>query len=72
MPTGNSTREFYWDHPRGFPFQVCGGPHGGDQMPTSKPWEDWMEVWTDLPVLDGYRLVVDEYSDRVYHVWGKE
>jgi len=68
----NSTREHYWDHPRGHPYQVYGGPHGGDEMPTTRPWDDWIAVWTDSPVLPGYRLVMDDYTDRMYHVYGEK
>lgn len=58
----NSTREFYWRHPEGFPFQVYGGPHN--------PGPDHArQVWTNLPHLEGYKLLVDDYTDRVYHYW---
>lgn len=67
----NSTKEHYWNHPHGHPYEVFSGPHGGDRMPTGKPWADWESVWTDLPILEGYDLLVDEYSDRLYHVWKK-
>lgn len=68
----NSTREHYWSHPPGHPYQVYGGPHGGDEMPTRKPWNDWIAVWTDSPVLEAYELIMDRDSDRLYHVHGEK
>lgn len=47
--------DYFWLHPKGYPFQVQGGDHE-------------TQVWTDSPKLDGYTLVSDEYSDRLYHV----
>lgn len=67
-----STEEHYWDHPKRYPFEVFGGPHGGPEMPTPLPLKDWVSVWTDSPILPGYKLVMDDYSDRLYHVWKGE
>lgn len=55
-----STKEHPWPHPEGYPYQIIGGPmmyhcHG-------------FEVWTFKREFEGYRLIEDDYSDRLYFV----
>ena len=59
----NSTERHYWSHPWLHPYQVYGGPH----QPGGR--KDRRQVWTRARTLPGYALVVDDCSDRLYHVW---
>lgn len=64
----NSTKEHYWRHPHGHPFEVMGGPLGKPRVQYVE-WEDYLAVWTDSPILPDYELVMDDYSDTLYHVY---
>ena len=59
----NSTREHYWCHPDGHPFQIYGGPYA----PEASQYQQ--QVWTNIPELPGYKLVMDDHSDRLYLIW---
>ena len=56
----NSTEEYPWRHPPGYPYQVYGGVHAPEERRGVE------QVWTKLHEIEGYKLTEDYYSDRLY------
>lgn len=62
----SGTEEHPWDHPKGYPYQVYGRPQDNDFRPQA------ITTWTKETELEGYRLVEDIYSERLYFVPDQE